>query len=67
MTDDMISWNKSGNRFIVWKTTDFTRDLLPNSFKYNDFSRFVRHLNTYPMCSEFGLLLRVTLVVELFS
>ncbi|KAK9067063.1 hypothetical protein SSX86_014387 [Deinandra increscens subsp. villosa] len=46
-TDDVISWNESGETFVVWKTAEFARDLLPNSFKHNNFSSFVRQLNTY--------------------
>ncbi|KAK4346496.1 hypothetical protein RND71_032835 [Anisodus tanguticus] len=46
-TDDVISWNESGTTFVVWKTAEFAKDLLPNYFKHNNFSSFVRQLNTY--------------------
>lgn len=47
VTDDVISWNESGTTFVVWKTAEFAKDLLPNYFKHNNFSSFVRQLNTY--------------------
>ncbi|XP_010028256.2 LOW QUALITY PROTEIN: heat shock factor protein HSF24 [Eucalyptus grandis] len=46
-TDDVISWGESGRTFVVWKTAEFAKDLLPSSFKHNNFSSFVRQLNTY--------------------
>ncbi|CAI9110168.1 OLC1v1010147C1 [Oldenlandia corymbosa var. corymbosa] len=46
-SDDIISWNESGTTFVVWKTAEFAKDLLPNYFKHNNFSSFVRQLNTY--------------------
>lgn len=52
---DLIRWSDDGNSFIVLDEDKFARTLIPELFKHNKYSSFVRQLNMYGFHKRFRL------------
>ncbi|KAG0642568.1 hypothetical protein HOY80DRAFT_1036288 [Tuber brumale] len=54
-TDALIRWSPSGNSFLVLDEDEFSRTLIPDLFKHNNYASFVRQLNMYGFHKVVGL------------
>jgi len=46
-TADIVGWSASGNELVIRDDERFAQQVLPDNFKHNNLSSFVRQLNTY--------------------
>jgi len=44
---DIIDWNPEGTALVIKKPTEFSQKVLPQYFKHNNLTSFVRQLNMY--------------------
>ena len=54
--DECFAWNEDGTHFWVSNVEIFSRDVLPNYFKHNNYASFIRQLNIYGVFFLFVLI-----------
>lgn len=52
---ELIRWSENGDSFIVLDEDGFSQTLIPELFKHNNYSSFVRQLNSYGFHKKVGL------------
>ncbi|KAI8999802.1 HSF-type DNA-binding-domain-containing protein [Gaertneriomyces semiglobifer] len=43
----LITWSSSGTSFLILNAPQFSNQILPKTFKHNNYTSFVRQLNLY--------------------
>jgi hypothetical protein len=43
----LLHWSQDGSSFVCPNPTEFSKEVLPNYFKHNNWQSFVRQLNMY--------------------
>ena len=47
LTQDVVTWTKEGDGFAIKQPKQFSNSILPQYFKHDNFSSFIRQLNMY--------------------